>query len=135
MTDGYEKSARIPAPPEGSMFSVLGIRGVSMPHPYCITPKHVAWASDHWSGMLSEAAIQDSESKGKARCGMRGCNLGYEEHRVQKTLFIEVPQNRDLNAVPGLHAYLLSIKSTAMQEGVDGFAFPAGRTQTNEERR
>lgn len=43
-------------------FKVIDTIGV--PHPYCIGPKHVGWASDHWNGMLGKDAILDAEEHG-----------------------------------------------------------------------
>jgi len=114
---------QIPAPPEGSSFSLVKIEKVSIPHPYCITPKHVAIASDQFCGMLGTEAIEAAERQG-AHCGMRGCNLRCDQHESSKTLFIRVPQNCDLNAIPGLHAYLRSIQAKAAELGIEGFAFP-----------
>jgi hypothetical protein len=111
------------APPDGSAFRLLKVERLTMPHPYCITPRHVAEASDNFGGMLNEAAIESAEKHG-AHCGTQGCRLAYGQHETSVTLFIGVPQNGDLNAVPGLHRYLLSIKERAVQLGISGFAFP-----------
>ena len=43
---------------------------IGVPHPYCITPKHVEVASDDHCGILNEAAIQDAEKNHKAKCGI-----------------------------------------------------------------
>jgi hypothetical protein len=126
--------AQIPRPPEGSAFTLLKVQKVTTPHPYCITPKHVAVAADHHCGMLNEAAIEDAEKRG-ARCGTcremakrnRDSVLSYREHETNTALFIQVPQDRNLNAVQGLHAYLLSIKALAESLGVTGFAFPTAK--------
>ncbi len=107
-------------PKEGAGFTLERVSLVCSPHPYCITPRHVAFAADHCSGRLTGAAIKDS----KARCGIQGCNLDYSEHEALLTAVIRVPQNDDLNDVPGLHAYLLSVKKEAEGLGFDGFAFP-----------
>ena len=115
---------QLPPVPEGAPFRLLKLERVGMPHPYCITPKHVAHASDHFSGMLTADAIRDAEKHG-ARCDIckkQGKRLSYEEHENPLTLFVAVPQNKDLNAVPGLHAYLLAVKNAEL--GVEGFAFP-----------
>ncbi len=126
----------LPQPPTGAVFSLLKVEHVPMPHPYCITPKHVAVASDHWCGMLGKEAIRDAEERG-AQCdicrklarkrrwpGPGAPVLSYDEHENPLTVFVRVPQNSDLNAVPGLHAYLLSIKEQSTKLGIDGFAFP-----------
>jgi hypothetical protein len=124
MTCTCEKHLQIsdlPALPSGAKFSLQKIEKISMPHPYCIGTKHVVVASDHWSGRLGEDAIRDAEKRG-AHCYMQGCNLPYDEHENLLTLFIRVPQNKDLNSIPGLNAYLLAIKEANI--GIEGFAFP-----------
>jgi len=121
---------QIPSPNEPHI-KVKGIRNITLPHPYCITTKHVAYASDHYHGILGKDAIIDAEKHG-AKCDIcRKANkkhgspiLAFDEHITQKTLFIEVPQNSDLNRVEGLHAYLLRIKPIADDLHIDGFAFP-----------
>src|SRR5882724_4576335 len=111
------KLSDIPKPPSEATFRLDKIEKISIPHPFMITPGHVAYAADHHGGMLTTEAIKES----KVRCGWTTrepgynysnvrCNLSVDEHETQITLFIRVPQNHDLNAVEGLHAYLLSIK-------------------------
>lgn len=115
---------QLPPVPDGSPFRLEKVERVGMPHPYCITPKHVAHASDHFGGMLTADAIRDAEKHG-ARCDIcrvRRLTLSFDEHENPLTLFISVPQNKDLNAVPGLHAYLLQVKNAGL--GLEGFAFP-----------
>jgi hypothetical protein len=114
---------QITKPPEGAAFQVRRIHTFSIPHPYCITGKHVVIASDSHGGILDVSAIEDAERRG-AKCGIRGCRLSYRDHTVQKALVIVVPKVEDLNAIPGLHAYLLSIKEQATALGIEGFAFP-----------
>lgn len=110
--------------PENSNIKLVKIETAHIPHPYCITSKHVAWASDHFFGRLGHEAIVDAETHGKAVCGICKGKLKYGEHESKKTLFIEVPQNKDLNAVEGLNAYLLKIKPIVEKLGVEGIAFP-----------
>jgi len=112
----------IPAPPAGASFHLKKIERISIPHPFVIGPRHVTFASDHRSGRLTKEAIKASG----APCEWKGCRLGIDEHESQVTLFISVPQNDDLNAVDGLHAYLLSVKDRCVELGIDGFAFPKG---------
>src|SRR5512146_2415582 len=103
--------AQLPAPPADSVFRLLRVEDLTHPHPYCVTPKHVAVASDHHGGMLDKAAIEDAERRG-AKCGTcrelfkrnrQGRVLRLDEHITEKALVIVVPQNRDLNAIAGLH--------------------------------
>ncbi len=120
--------ADLPQPPKSAVFRLSQVKQVFLPHPYCIGTKHVVVASDHFGGMLTEDTIRDAEKRG-AKCSTcrRGEVLPYDEHESQVALYIEVPQNRDLNAVSGLHAYLLSIKEQATKSGIEGFAFPVAK--------
>jgi hypothetical protein len=123
---------QIPLPPDGAVFSLIKVEKISIPHPFVIMPGHVAFAAKHCGGMLSADAIYRSGVKcGWGTANRRGgynerCQLSVHDHKSQLTLFIRVPQNRDLNAVEGLHPYLLSIKDKATSLGVEGFAFPSG---------
>lgn len=90
------------------------------PHPYCVTDRHVAVAADYHFGILNEGTIKDAEKKG-ARCGVRGCVLSYDKH--EKVLVIQVASDKQLQDVPGLQDYLLSIKDMATKDGYVGFAF------------
>jgi hypothetical protein len=110
-------------PPEGSAFRIVGVRAHSDPHPYCIGTRHVAYAADHCGGRLNENAIERAEKDG-AHCGVSGCYISYRDHKTTHALHIAITDNHDLNAVPGLHAYLLTIKDAATALGIDGFAFP-----------
>lgn len=102
-------------------FTLVKVEPVYIPHPYCVTSKHVVHAADHFSGRLGMEALEDAEKHG-ASCGT--CHRPYSEHTAELTAWIAVPQNRDLNAVAGLHAYLRSIKEQAAALGIEGFAFP-----------
>lgn len=105
--------------PKSDKFEVIDTIGV--PHPYCITPKHVAYASDNCSGMLTAQAIRDSEEKARAKCGICKGELTYDEH--EQALLVEVDDKRELKDIPELKDYLLSIKEQAEQDGFAGFAF------------
>jgi hypothetical protein len=110
--------AQVPPPPVGSSFKLDKVDTVVLPHPFMITPKHVEYAADRCGGVL------DAEALSKAPCGIKGCQLSSNDHKPMVSLFIRVPQNRDLNAIEGLRAYLLAIKEKATELGIDGFAFP-----------
>lgn len=104
--------------PKTDILKVIDTIGV--PHPYCITPKHVAYASDHFCGLLSKDAIIQSEKHG-AKCGICHGKLSYEEHET--ALLVEVNHKAELKDVPGLKDYLLSIKAKCESDGFAGFAF------------
>lgn len=118
----------LPQPPEGSTFKIRECRKIASPHPYVIGAGHVGIASDRFSGMLGVDAIKYAEKQGIG-CKWEGyhrerCQLSYEEHTNDLTLIIEVESNDNLNSLPGLHAYLVSIKAQAEALGIKGFAFP-----------
>lgn len=124
---------QLPAPPAGSSFSLLKIENVSLPHPFVIGPKHVEIASDRFGGMLGVEAIEAAERIGYGcQWGKRSerskpkCTLSHREHETMLTLFILLEHKAaNLNDVPGLHAYLLSVKDMAEELGIQGFAFPS----------
>lgn len=96
---------------------------IGVPHPYCITNKHVVHASDNYGGMLGEGAIKSlEEKKGKPCCGVKGCNLYYHEHG--QALLIAFKSSKTLEELkPELNDYLLSIKEMAEADNYIGFAF------------
>jgi len=88
---------------------------IPVPHPYCITPKHLGG-----SMYLDAHAIKDAESHG-AHCGIRGCKLSFDEHK--SALLIECDFDGEVKDIPGLQDYLLSIKDMTNADGYVGFAF------------
>ena len=104
--------------PKTEKFECIDTIGV--PHLYCITSKHVSWASDKFDGMLNTNAIKDAEKHG-AGCGICKCKLKYEEH--EQAILVEVNDERKLKDIPELKDYLLSIKEQAEKDGFAGFAF------------
>ncbi len=104
--------------PSTKQFKVVDTIGI--PHPYCITPKHVAYASDHWGGMLGKDAIRESEEHG-ARCDICKGKLSFDEHK--QALLVQVSDDRELKDIPELKDYLLSIKGMATKDKMEGFAF------------
>jgi hypothetical protein len=120
---------QIPAVPTDAVFRLLKVKEVAVPHPYGITPKHLEYSTGVYMNP------EEAEKKG-AECfvcrenikrGSQSRVLSYDEHKSTQTLFIEVPQNKDLNAVPGLASWLYEHKEAGVWErlGIDGFAFPA----------
>ena len=100
--------AELPRPSEDAAFRFAGVYKLSHPHPYCITGKHVQIASDMYNGMLGRSAIEYAETLG-VRCGMEGCRAKFDEHITVPAVVVVIKgeRPRDLNNVPGLHAYLL----------------------------
>jgi len=99
---------------------------IGVPHPYMITARHVAHASDHFGGMLGEAAIEDAEEHG-IKCGIYKGQLSYDQH--EQAVLIEIDKEiaeDNLNKVPGLHKYLKELKPLVEADGFAGFAFVKG---------
>jgi len=113
--------------PEGEHIKVLEVKEITVPHLYCITPKHLTGKSIY----LDSKAIRDAEKNHGAVCdtcrdwvkhGRQAEILPYDEHRNELTLFLEVPKG-DLNAVLGLKEYLQKIKPVLQELKIDGVAF------------
>lgn len=129
---------QIPALDAELSFTLLKVENVVMPHPYCITPKHLEYAD---SMFLNETSIARAEQRGAVcdicrklvRNGDQPEILSHSAHESHTTLFIQADDNSDLNAVEGLHEYLLSIKPKAESLGIQGFAFPASGTNASED--
>lgn len=114
----------------GGNFKVIDTIGV--PHPYCITPRHVAYASDHWSGMLSADCIRESEKHG-ARCDICKGQLSYDQHEQALLVSCKKDFNKSEELKKELTDYLLSIKALAEQEKYAGFAFTLEKEKTKSE--
>jgi len=118
--DKIQLTGRYGASEHGN-FSVIDTIGV--PHPYCITPKHVVVASDHHSGMLNEGAIIDAERRG-ARCHSCKGKLRYEQHETALLVECHAALKDATGTVnPELHAYLLACRTKAEEDKFAGFAF------------
>jgi len=126
----------IPKPDAELPFSLSHVGKMLTPHPYCITPRHVEYASDHFGGILSEEAIREAEKNGIAVCDI--CLkqfrehlipkiLPYDEHKERVVLFISVPDNSvdvdELKKLDGLEEYLVAIKPKLEELHIDGVAF------------
>jgi hypothetical protein len=105
---------------ESEHFKIIDSIGV--PHPYCITPKHVEVASDSFGGMLGEAAIEAAEKKG-AHCGMRSCQLSFKQHEQALIVECRAPLKINGEANPELHKFLLDNKAECEKNNYAGFAF------------
>jgi hypothetical protein len=118
---------QMPKPPEGSLFELERVEDIHVTpggHPYCIGPKHVAEAADHFLGMLDQAAIESAETKG-VRCYSCKEKHDHPNHNREKVLFVLIPKGfKDLNSIPGLSGYLYSVKPKLKEFGIDGIAFP-----------
>ena len=52
-----------------------------------IGPKHIAYASDHHSGMLGEETLR------VVKCAHPGCISSYDEHTSDKVMFFSLTRN------------------------------------------
>jgi hypothetical protein len=97
------------------------IDAIPTTHPFCVTARHVAYASDHCGGILGDEAIERSGIP----CGVKGCSRKLHEHEF--ALLIECAEEAadkaTGKAVPELHEYLLKIKEECEKNGYVGFAF------------
>lgn len=96
---------------------------IGVPHPYCITPKHVVYAADHCSGMLTKEAIERAEEVAQAKCDTCKGKLSYREHETALLVRCGRDPKKDKEAEAELHEWLLSIKEEAAKNGYAGFAF------------
>jgi hypothetical protein len=103
---------------------------IGVPHPFCITPEHVAHASDKHCGQLTKECIKEIEenrekrNKSPSSCGIRGCTLRFEEH--EQALLVECyadMTDKSGRAVKELHDYLLACKDEAERNNYAGFSF------------
>ena len=109
-------------------FKVVDTIGV--PHPFCITTRHVAYAADRHGGMLTKSAISHSGGP----CGMKGCTLSIHEHETALLVSCLGPLNPKEDrkkAHPELQEYLKKIVDQCKEEGYAGFSFldsmPSGK--------
>lgn len=106
--------------PETEFFRVIGTIGI--PHSYCITARHVAYASNHCGGMLDKEAIKGAEEAG-ASCGIcrkQGMVLTIDEHEQALLINCKTEDKKELRK------YLVTIQPLAVKEGFAGFVFKKG---------
>lgn len=104
--------------PKTELFEVVDTIGV--PHPYCIGAKHVAHASDNYSGILGDQAIQNGEENG-IYCEICKGKLRYDEHK--QALLIACDAESPNAVKDQLQEYLKSIVEMCEDDGYVGFAF------------
>ena len=112
---------------EQGNFEVMDTIGV--PHPYCITPKHLKYCDSMY---LNADTIKHAEERG-AKCdicrklvskGKQSAVLSYDEHEQALVVLCHAEmQDSEGKAIPELHQWLLSIKEEATANGYAGFAF------------
>lgn len=90
------------------------------PHPYCIGSRHLKYNDSIY---LGAEQIRTMESKHNVSCGVRGCDLSYDEHKqgllvgCKEEMVIDEKNNAEL------HEYLLELKESGKIEKYTGFAF------------
>ena len=95
---------------------------IGVPHPYCISPRHLAYASKYYGHILTEDGMRAAEKSGNAKCGVRGCTLSFDEH--EHALLVACKQDiKDEAYKEELHQMLLANKEEAEKNGYAGFAF------------
>ena len=104
--------------PRTSLFSVVDTIGV--PHAFCIDAKHVAYASDNFSGQLSEAAITAYEKVHGPSCATRvdqynRCQLKFEQHEQALLIGCKTKDEEELRS------YLKEIVGMCEADGYAGF--------------
>ncbi len=110
--------------PVGAKFRVAGLTTIPDPHPYCITDKHVCYASDKCGGILGESAIEGAERSG-AWCGIRDCNLKYSEHRQSKVLVVVIAENIEImKKDEEMRKFFMGIKDRLEKEKIAGILLP-----------
>lgn len=100
------------------------INKLRVPHPYVIGAKLVAWAADHHSGILNEAAILDAE-KHNIHCMYRNknkeyCTLSYTEHKQALCVYCS---EKPGHARQELIAFIQKINPKAEADGFVGYVF------------
>jgi uncharacterized protein with ATP-grasp and redox domains len=92
-----------------NLFLVKSVMDVNhKPHIFCITEKHVVYASDNCGGMLSDSAIKEYEKKHGPSCGMyvkgnnianhrisgyEKCTIPYSQHTSDNICFLQLLRN------------------------------------------
>ena len=73
-------------------YKIIDVQSAYHPHPYTIGSAHVAWASDHWVGLLHDVSIRDGEKHGRLHCQHPGCTLSWDQHLVTRVLIIDADE-------------------------------------------
>jgi hypothetical protein len=133
--------------PKDERFPLIKIDTVILPHPYMITSKHLKNNGDNMYLDVEAAEkrsreLHPNDPRKWAVCEI--CKkqhddfadspgiLPYSEHKKVKTLFIQVPQNKDINKVVGLKEYMRKIKPKLAELKIE--ALPTEAQVKEEER-
>lgn len=91
------------------------------PHPIMIGPKHVAYASKNYGGMLDERTLK------VIPCSYRGCDLSLEEHTYDTVIPVIITEEGKGDEHTEAIQDLLRKAIDKVEDGVfDGFIFVEG---------
>ena len=93
------------------------------PHPYCITPRHIDVASSKFNGKLSGEAIEFAEKNSNAKCGVKGCNLAFNEHKQAAFVLCKADFQKDKEAEKELQEYMKKHAQDLESKGIVGVGF------------
>ena len=102
---------------------------IAVPHPYCLTPKHVVEAADNFGGIMGEAAMQSADDKGIYCYSCRTNNrrhgdpiLKYKQHEL--ALLVACYENmEEVKFKKEVQHYLKSIAKMVEEDKYAGFTF------------
>lgn len=114
-------SDKIKKYPESSKKSFKVIDTIGVPHPYCITPKHLKYSDGIYldvEGAEKKGAVCDI-CRERVNKGLQDKILTHDEHKQALLINckMSVKDNKELQE------YLLSIKEQAEKDNFAGFAF------------
>ncbi len=84
------------------------------PHPFTVGTRHVAYASDHNGGMLTQDVVE------KFPCAYRNCSLPYAAHTSDHVAFVKLTRDATNEEVG---AWLKSLIPWTEERKIDGFGF------------
>lgn len=102
---------------------------IGVPHPYCIGAKHVSFAADNYSEILSKECIEDAESHGiycdicKQISNRGGTPLSYAQHETALVVKCKADFKKHKEYEKELQDYLVKCKDECEKNGYAGFAF------------
>lgn len=109
-------------------FQVVDTIGV--PHPYCLTPKHVKVASEQFNGIMGKEAIAEAERQGIYCYTCREINrrhgdpiLKADEHKHSLLVACFKDMNTNEKYLKEVKRYLTHIKDMCEKDGYAGFTF------------
>jgi len=108
---------------DNEVFKFMSVDNVNhKPHPFMIGPRHISHASDKHMGRLGEETLK------AVPCAQPGCRLPYDQHTLDKVVFLQLKRDASSEEVRDILAdisgqFLASISSLTTKRAFDGFAF------------